>query len=161
MQPVLDEVRPVPAQPELLLPAADRVDAQARRQGGHVVPPAAQPELRAAGGGPKRVAKGTSPTQRSLKRLREQGYLVQVVEHWNAHARIRQDLFGFIDVLAVREGEILGVQACSGTDAAKRVRKIADHPNVGMVRKAGIRIEVWAWRKLASGRYEVRVVDVS
>jgi hypothetical protein len=109
----------------------------------------------------KRAAKGTSPTQRSLKRLREQGYLVQVVEHWNAHARIRQDLFGFIDVLAVREGEILGVQACSGTDAAKRVRKIADHPNVGMVRKAGIRIEVWAWRKLASGRYEVRVVDVS
>lgn len=107
------------------------------------------------------MAKGTSPTQRTLKRLRELGYLVQVVEHWNPHARIRQDLFGFIDVLAVREGEVLAVQACAGGDASKRARKIADHPNTGAVRKAGIRIEVWAWRKLASGRYEVRVVDCS
>lgn len=102
-----------------------------------------------------------SPTQRTLKRLREAGYLAAVVEHWNPFAHIRQDLFGFIDVLAVREGEVLAVQACAGTDAAKRVRKIADHTNIGAVRKAGIRIEVHAWRKLASGRYEVRVIDCS
>ncbi len=107
------------------------------------------------------MAKGTSPTQRTLKRLRELGYLVQVVEHWNPHARIRQDLFGFIDVLAVREGEVLAVQACASGDASKRARKIAEHANVSAVRKAGIRIEVHAWRKLASGRYEVRVVDCS
>lgn len=157
----MQQQRLVPHDLHEVQPSVDWQDPFARSQSSDVGAPAAQPELRAVGGGPKRVAKGTSPTQRSLKRLREQGYLVQVVEHWNAHARIRQDLFGFIDVLAVREGEILAVQACSGTDAAKRVRKIADHPNVGMVRKAGIRIEVWAWRKLASGRYEVRVVDVS
>jgi hypothetical protein len=39
----------------------------------------------------------TSPTQLSLKKLREEGYTVAVVEHWNSFARIRQDLFGFID----------------------------------------------------------------
>lgn len=102
-----------------------------------------------------------TPTQRTLKRLRDMGYTAAVVEHWNPHAKIRQDLFGFIDVLALGDGEVLAVQACSGTDAAARVRKIADHPNVGAVRKAGIRIEVWAWRKLADGKWHCRVEDCS
>ena len=39
-----------------------------------------------------------TPTARSLNRLRADGWLAQVVERWNAHAMIRQDLFGFIDV---------------------------------------------------------------
>ena len=42
------------------------------------------------------------PTQRTLARLRQEGALeVAIVEHWNPHARIRQDLFGFIDILAI------------------------------------------------------------
>ena len=38
-----------------------------------------------------------TPTQRTLKHMRERGYTCQVVEHWNPFARIRQDLYGFID----------------------------------------------------------------
>jgi hypothetical protein len=161
MRPVHDEIRPAPAQPDLLRAAVDPLDPTTWEPGSDVGAPATQPELRAVEGGPKRVAKGTSPTQRSLKRLREMGYTVQVVEKWNPHAKIRQDLFGFIDVLAIRKGEVLAVQACAGGDASRRVQKIADHENVGIVRQAGIRIEVHAWRKLASGRYECRVVDCS
>jgi len=37
-----------------------------------------------------------SPTQRTLKKLRDEVYLAQVVEKWNAFAKIRQDLFGII-----------------------------------------------------------------
>jgi hypothetical protein len=103
----------------------------------------------------------SSPTQRSLAHLREQGYNAAVVEKWNPHARIRQDLFGFIDILAIREGETLGVQACSGTDVSKRIAKIAAHDNVGAVRAAGWRIEVHGWRKNAAGRWVLRVEDVS
>jgi hypothetical protein len=102
-----------------------------------------------------------SPTQRSFERLRAQGFLPQTIERWNPHAKVRNDLFGFIDVLAIRKGEILGVQATSRDDVSHRAAKIADHPNVSAVRKAGIRIEVWAWGKMASGRWEVRVVDCS
>lgn len=102
-----------------------------------------------------------TPTERTLKKLRADGWLPAVVEKWNSHVRIRQDLYGFIDVLAVREGETLAVQACSGGDVSTRVRKIADHDNVDAVRKAGWRIEVWGWRKLANGRWEARVVDCS
>lgn len=101
------------------------------------------------GGSPKRVGRGTSPTQRTLKRLRDLGYLAEVVEHWNQHAKVRNDLFGFGDVIGLREGEVLLVQATSGDNVAARVRK------------AGIRIEVHGWRKLANGRYECRVVDCS
>jgi hypothetical protein len=102
----------------------------------------------------------TSPTQLTLKKLREEGYLCQVVEHWNPFARIRQDLFGFIDVLALKENEVLGVQATSYSNVSARVNKIAEHENISAVRKAGIRVQVWGWRKV-NNRWTVRIVDVS
>ena len=93
----------------------------------------------------------TSPGQRTLQRLRKDGYMVAVVEKWNAHARIRQDLYGFIDVLACHpEHGFLAVQACSGTDTARRLKKIKEERRENAINflKAGGRIEVWGWRKL-------------
>ncbi len=113
---------------------------------------------------PKAKKKSTlSPTMRSLAKLRKDGYLCQVVEHWNQWARVRQDLFGFIDILAIRDGEILAVQACIRADISTRARKIADHENVGAVRKAGIRIEVHGWGvpSIHVRRVECVVVDCS
>lgn len=65
----------------------------------------------------------TSPTQRSLRYLRENGYEAQVVERWNQFAGIRQDLFGCIDIVAVGNGEILGVQATSASNLSARRTK--------------------------------------
>ena len=76
----------------------------------------------------------TSPTTLSLKALRDAGYVAAVVEHFNPHKRIRQDLFGFIDIIAIRPGETLAVQTTSRSNMAARVRKIAEHPNVAAVR---------------------------
>jgi hypothetical protein len=101
-----------------------------------------------------------TPTERTLKDLRRLGYTATVVERWNPHARIRQDLFGFIDILALHDGDTLAVQACSGGDVSKRVAKITNHENLAAVRRAGWRIEVWGWRKLKSG-WEPRIVDLS
>jgi carbonic anhydrase len=103
----------------------------------------------------------SSPTQRTLKHLRAQGYVAQVVEKWLPVVKRRQDLFGFIDVLAIREGEVLGVQSTSGDNVSSRVKKIAEHELVGAVRKAGIRIVVHGWRKNAAGRWVLREVDCS
>jgi len=101
-----------------------------------------------------------TPTQRSLAYLRDQGYLVAIVEHWNPFARIRQDLFGFIDLLAIRRDETLAVQVtASGVSA--RVHKIEASPHLGRVREAGWRLHVHGWRKNASGKYVMRVVDLS
>ena len=102
-----------------------------------------------------------SPTQRSLKHLRESGYVAEVVEKRVPKVFITRDLFGFIDVLAIRDHEVLGVQATSGSNVAARVAKIAEAEHVGAVRKAGIRIVVHGWRKSANGRWQLREVDCS
>lgn len=101
-----------------------------------------------------------SPTQLSLKLMRERGYLCQVVEHWNPFARIRQDLFGFIDVLCIKEGEVVGVQTTSRSNISTRYNKIKDHENVWWVLDSGIRILIQGWEKNKSGRWEMREVEV-
>ena len=101
-----------------------------------------------------------TPTQRSLAHLREEGYTVAIVERWNPHARIRQDLFGFIDLLAIRKGETLAVQVTS-TGVSSRIKKIMESDYLPKVRDAGWRIIVHGWRKNSKGRYVLRVEDIS
>jgi hypothetical protein len=110
---------------------------------------------------PKKKSKGTSPTQRSLKHMRELGYVCAIVEKWNPHARIRQDMFGFIDVVCIKDEDIVGVQSCSGAggDSAERVRKISEHKNWPLICKA-IRVVVQSWRKNAAGRWTLREVEM-
>ena len=114
------------------------------------------------GTGPKKPRKkpGASPTKLSLGLLRERGYRCAIVEHWNPFAHIRQDLFGFIDILAIRKGEVLGVQSTSDDNVSKRLHKIADAEAVGDVREAGISIHVHGWKK-KDGRWVLREVNAS
>jgi hypothetical protein len=103
-----------------------------------------------------------SPTQLTLRKLKTDGWTtLAIVEHWNPFARVRQDLFGFIDILAINDdGEVLAVQTTSYTNISARVKKIAENEHIGRVRKANWRIEVHGWRKIKN-RWEVKVVDVS
>jgi hypothetical protein len=101
----------------------------------------------------KRRKASVSPTQRTIALLKKQGYQhIAVVEHWNPHARIRQDLFGFIDILAIQPAAgLLAVQACVGGDVNKRREKIRrDRLEVARVWLSvpGNRIEIWGWRQL-------------
>ena len=102
-----------------------------------------------------------SPTARTLAKLRKEGWLAWVVEKWIPQTQRRSDLFGFIDVLAIRGDETLGVQSTSRSNVSSRVNKIADHENVARVREAGWIIHVHGWGKMANGRWECRTVDVS
>lgn len=108
----------------------------------------ADPNQPAAPAKPKRKKK-ISPTQLSLIEIRKQDYHAQVVEHWNQHAKIRQDLFGVIDVVAIpklgtRLG-VIGIQATSGTNHAGRVNKIRAEPLAHAWVAAGLGLEVWSW----------------
>jgi hypothetical protein len=103
----------------------------------------------------------TSPTQLTLKHLRKQGFpLVQVTERWNQFAKVRQDLFGIVDVLAVSETQIVAVQATSAANVSSRIHKIEDSAATPVLRKAGIRLLVHGWRKVGS-RWTLREVDCS
>lgn len=99
-----------------------------------------------------------SPTARELQWRRENGWTAAVVERYNPHARIRQDLFGFIDLIAVGNGWIVAVQVTSGSNHAARVAKIKAEPRSEAWRAAGGRIEVVSWskRKVKRGGAAVR-----
>ena len=95
-----------------------------------------------------------SPTERSIAALKKGGYLVAIVEKFNPHVGpygIRQDLFGFGDLLALRQGEILLVQTTSGSNLAARVTKIMSHVNFPLVVASGMKVRVHGWRKLKAG----------
>lgn len=88
-----------------------------------------------------------SPTERSLKYLRDAGYTVAKAEHWNPFARRRVDLFGFIDLVAIRPGETLAVQTTSRSNVAARRRKILGLDAALTWLQAGNRIVVHGWDK--------------
>lgn len=102
-----------------------------------------------------------SPTQRTLVELKKRGYRAAIVEKWNQWAKIRQDLFGIVDVLAIGNGETLAVQCTSGSNVSARVKKIADAEATPDMRKAGWKIAVWGWRKNSAGKWMLREVDCS
>lgn len=102
----------------------------------------------------------TSPTQLSLKKLRAEGYLVAITEKWNVFCKIRQDMWGWCDLLAIKENEVLAVQTTSYTNISARVQKITNSDTLGMVRKSNIKVNVHGWRKVGS-RWECKVIDIS
>jgi len=110
---------------------------------------------------PRKKPRGKQPAQRTLEYLRGLGYRVAVVERWNPYARIRQDCFGCIDVLAVRGDETLAVQATSGSNVSARVAKMIVCDALVDMRAAHWTVQVHGWRKNSKGRWQLRVEDLS
>lgn len=102
-----------------------------------------------------------SPTQRSLKLLRDSDWDIEVVEKWIPGANIRRDLFGIIDLLGVKGMQTLGVQTTSYSNLSARLKKMGDSPMIGKLREAGWLLEAHGWKKNKAGKWEVKVVDVS
>jgi hypothetical protein len=113
-----------------------------------------------------------------LDLLRNEGYLAAVVEKFNHFAGppdkrckacgknrvgIRQDLFGFADIIAVnaQTGKTLAVQTTAAASLSDRRRKVLDSGEAMICMAAGWKLELhgWAQRKIKRGgkafRYEV------
>ena len=85
------------------------------------------------------------------------GYTAQVVEKFNHFAKVRQDLFGIIDVLAFHNEskEILGVQCTSLSNFSSRKTKVLGSDTLLPWLQAGGKFEVHGWFK-KEGKWEVR-----
>lgn len=104
----------------------------------------------------------TSPTKRTLDLCRKHGWTAAVVEKWNMHAKVRQDLFGFVDVLAMSGVGFVGIQSTSGSNVSARLKKIMANEHAAEWLRCGGRILIHGWRKLAkSKRWECREVEVT
>lgn len=66
-----------------------------------------------------------TPTARTLAHYREQGWIVEVTERWNPHARVRHDLFGFADMLAFDADWTVAIQCTTTKNLNDRIRKAA------------------------------------
>ena len=89
-----------------------------------------------------------SPVQRSLKNLRDRGFLCAIVERWNPYAKVRQDVFGFGDLLIA--GDPFGptlVQVTTSASAAARRAKIHAEPKAKLWKAAGGMILLHGWAK--------------
>lgn len=91
-----------------------------------------------------------TPTARTLVECRKRGWDAQVVEQTIPRTFIKRDLFGVIDIVAITERGILGIQATSGGSGgghSARVAKIRKEPRVAKWLATGARLQVWSWAK--------------
>ena len=106
-----------------------------------------------------------SPTTRTLALVRKQGFMAEVVEKWNAHIKIRQDLFGFADVIAVDPnlGQSLLFQTTSYSGFSARRKKILESDKAKTWLDAGGRIFVHGWQQKGGKgtRWSVREEEVT
>lgn len=117
----------------------------------------------------KKRKKAKSPTARSLEELRKRGYICQVVEHRIPKSFVTVDFIGCIDIIAFRDGEIVGVQATSdsGGNHSARRHKILAEPRARKWLEAGGKLWLWSWaqrgaageRKLWTLRFEPITLD--
>ena len=102
-----------------------------------------------------------SPTQLSLKLLKEQGYTVDISGYWNSFARKRKDLFQICDIVALGDNEIIFVQTTTNVNALARCKKIANCKAINAIRRAGVKVIVHGWFKNKSNRWECKIRDCS
>ena len=97
------------------------------------------------------------PTERTLKYLRDDGFICDMVERWIRNPKhpaggFRRDLFGFADILAFKPDspETMLVQSC-GSDFAAHKRKIKEAPLASEWLRHH-KIMLIGWRKLKKKR---------
>ena len=93
-----------------------------------------------------------SPTSRTKALLIEEGWTVEITERWNPHARRRQDLLGFGDLIAVKSNEVRMIQTSTVAHLADRTAKILSILAARLwVESPARSIEVICW-----GKYKVK-----
>jgi hypothetical protein len=92
--------------------------------------------------------------------LRDEGRLVAVVERWNPHARVRQDLFGCIDILALDDGKTVAVQTTTRSNMTARIKKIVESEAYPAMVRAGWQIVVHGWYRDKEKRWQVKTMVI-
>ena len=81
-------------------------------------------------------------------KCKEMGRVTWKTEVWNPYAHIRQDLFGFIDALALGDNNIIAIQSTGPSGHSEHKRKILNNEYAKRWLRCGGVIELWSFRKL-------------
>lgn len=100
----------------------------------------------------KRKPSKKRPTARTLELLRNSGHTASVVERWvtipgHPGGGVRQDLYGGIDVVAIVDGVITGIQCGSnnGGGHSNHKKKLLAEPRMLEWINAGARLIIHSW----------------
>lgn len=88
-----------------------------------------------------------TPSQRSLALMKQRGYTCQNVEYYNPYSKRRKDLLGFIDILCVGKGEIIGIQATTTSHLPNREQKARGTEALYQWLRAGNKFYLHGWAK--------------
>jgi len=108
---------------------------------------------------PKRKTKPANLTPRSMAEMRDRGYVVATVEHYNAFTRRKHDLFGCIDLLCIGNHETVAVQVTSRANVSSRRTKIEETEAYPEMIRSGWRILIHGWDK-DDGRWRLKEVEL-
>lgn len=101
--------------------------------------------------------------ERSMRYLRSIGMRVGCTEYWNPHVKIRQDLFGFIDLIALSmstdhlDGQICAIQVVN-THLPEHIAKIKSSDAARNWIACGGGIEVHNWKHVCKNGRGTRKV---
>jgi hypothetical protein len=98
----------------------------------------------------------SSLNQRTIALFTERGYRCTVVESYNSFTKRKKDLFGIFDVLAVGNGQTIGIQITSKSNMAARITKIEESEFLPEILQSGWRVVVIGWFKKPNGRYDYK-----
>jgi 16S rRNA U1498 N3-methylase RsmE len=76
-----------------------------------------------------------------------------VVESYNYFTKRKKDLFHIFDILAIGNGETVGVQITSKSNMSSRIKKISESEFLPELLNSKWRILVLGWYKQPNGRY--------
>jgi hypothetical protein len=103
-----------------------------------------------------------SPTARSLDLLRQCGFAVAIVERWLPRANVRQDAFGWADLLACHplRRQLALVQVTTRHNLAARIAKARALPELRTWLAAGGLAWFHGWYQLV-GRWQCHQVSIA
>ncbi len=90
-------------------------------------------------------------TARTLQLLRGRGFKCGIVERYNSFTKQRFDLFGIIDIIAIKEHLLVGVQSC-GSAYSEHMKKILASESAVEWLESGSELLLVGWRKLKKKR---------
>ena len=104
-----------------------------------------------------------TPTAKTLTHLRQLGFVAAPCERFIAAVQRSRDLFGIGDVIGFhpRDRLALLVQCTTAAHVADRLNRIRQRPELPLLLRAGLTIEVWGWHKHGDRWHVQRVAVVT
>lgn len=91
----------------------------------------------------------TNYDAKTMKLIRDEGFFIGKVEHYNSFSRKKQDLFGIIDYVAMGNGMIVGVQSTSYSSKSAHRMAILESSVLPVWLRSGGKFILVCWKKNA------------